>query len=245
MEGVFLFTSCQRQAHQKGSAQQLMADESTAPAEQTSEPQTTTEPVRDAEAVLKQNAELLAEVKKLKTLTKEADGFDFQKARAAIEAQEKAELDRLTKKGEWDKLKEQLDTRHATELQKAKDDFEGLLGNLKREKLTNALVEKGALPDRAKYLVHELDAQIELDAKEFTLKKIGGIGDATEFDLLVESVRKASPFFFASQTQPGGSASGSGSNSGSSANTMPKAQWDAMNVKEQAAYIKSGGKPVA
>lgn len=220
-----------------------MADEATAPAEQVAE--TPKPEVKDAAAVLKKNEELLAEVKKYKDLAKQAEGFDFDKARAAIEAQEKAEQDRLTKKGEWDKLKEQLDQRHATELQKAKDAHDALLRNLKREKLTNLLTEKGVLPDRVKYLVHEIDPNVELvsDDNGFFLTKKGGIGDATEFDLMIDSIKTASPFFFASQTQPGGNAQGSG-NSAGSGKTMPKSQWDTLTHKEQAAFIKSGGRPV-
>lgn len=73
-----------------------MADEATAPAEQAAETtQETTSQVRNPEAVLKQNEELLAEVKRLKKLTKDADGFDFAKARAALEQQEKAEAEHL------------------------------------------------------------------------------------------------------------------------------------------------------
>ena len=203
-----------------------MADEAQAPAEQVAE--TPTPEVKDPVAVLKQNEELLKELKRFKDLAKQADGFDFEKAKAAIAAQEQAEQDRLTKKGEWDKLKEQLDQRHATELQKAKDAHDALLNNLKREKLTNLLTEKGVLPDRVKYLVHELDPNVELASTDngFSLSKKGGIGDATEFDLMLDGIKTASPFFFASQTQTGGGASGSGNNTGGG-KTITRAQYDA------------------
>ena len=210
-----------------------MSEEAIAPAEQA--PETQPEAVRDAEAVLKQNAELLAEVKKLKPLAKKAEGFDFDAASAAIEAQTKAEQDRLTKKGEWDKLKEQLDTRHATELGKAKDELNNLLSNLKRERLTNVLTEKGVLPDRAKYLVHELDSQVELESTDegFRLKKIGGIGDATEFDAMIENVKSTSPFFFAAQGASGSGASGSQNNGSGTAKTVTRSQWDAADPQQR------------
>lgn len=204
-----------------------MADETpAAPAEQVEKP---AEPVRDADAVLKQNQELLAELKKLKPLAKQAEGFDFEKAKAAIEAQDKAEQDRLTKKGEWDKLKEQLELRHTAALEKAKADYDGLLSNLKREKLTNTLIEKGVLPDRAKYLVADLDAQLELvsDEKGFSLKKIGGVGDSIELDAVFESVKQSSPFFFAATGASGSGASGSQAAGGTAAKTVTRAQWDA------------------
>ena len=219
-----------------------MADEAVAPAEQSAPPPV--EKVRDPEAVLKQNEELLSELKKLKPLAKQAEGFDFEKAKAAIEAQEKAEQDRLTKKGEWDKLKEQLDARHASELQKAKDAHDKLLSNLKREKLTNVLTEKGVLPDRAKYLVHELDSQVELavDDNGFSLKKIGGIGDATEFDAMIENVKATSPFFFAASNASGSGASGSQGSGGSTAKTWTRAQWDAASTKDRTEFTNAGGK---
>ena len=220
-----------------------MENEATAPAEQEQEtkPQ---EQVRDAQAVLKQNEELLGEVKRLKKLTKDADGFDFDKARAAIEAQEKAESDRLTKKGEWDKLKEQLDARHAAELAKAKTAYEQIMSNLKTEKLTNALTEKGVLPDRAKYLVHELAAQVEIESTDngFSLKKIGGVGDAVEFDAMIENVKTTSPFFFAANGASGSGASGSQGNGGTTAKQWTRAEWDGASNEARSEFSKAGGK---
>lgn len=230
-----------------------MADETTpAPAGQAADAAATTpvqttaavETVRDPEAVLKQNKELLAELKQLKEAAKKSDGFDFEKAKAAMEAQEKAEHDRLTKKGEWDKLKEQLDQRHAAELAKAKTETETLLTNLKREKLTNVLTEKGVLPDRAKYLVHELNAQIELvlEADGFRLKKLGGIGDAAEFDTMIENVKATSPFFFAATNASGSGASGSSTNGRAAAQTWTRQQWDTATTAERTAFSSNGGK---
>lgn len=218
-----------------------MSDQAQAPAEQAAEPETT---VRNAEAVLAQNQELLAEVKKYKTLAKQADGFDFDKARAAIEAQEKAEQDRLTKKGEWDKLKEQLDKRHADELAKATEAHNKLLSDLKRSQLTNVLTEKGVLPDRAKYLVHELDSQVELvsDESGFSLRKIGGIGDAAEFTAMIENIKATSPFFFAASNASGSGATGSQAGANPSAKTMRRSDFEALSPSAQMSFItKDGG----
>lgn len=199
-----------------------MADEATAPAEQAAETtQETTSQVRNPEAVLKQNEELLAEVKRLKKLTKDADGFDFAKARAALEQQEKAEAEHLAQQGEWEKLKEQLQARHTAEIEKERGERAKLLSNLHREKLTNALVENGVLADRAKYLVGELESVTEVfsDDNGIVLRKKGGIGDAAEFTALIENVKAQSPFFFAANSASGSGASGSEHSGSGPANT--------------------------
>jgi hypothetical protein len=200
---------------------------------------------RALETEKNRNEETISKAKQ--AALKEALGdIDPEAAKAAVAQLQQIETDKLTKKGEWDTLREQLENRHKAELEKVTAQHDSLLSTLKREKLTNVLTEKGVLPDRAKYLVHELDAQIELENSEsgFSLKKKGGIGDAVEFDALIENVKVASPFFFAGQTQSGGGATGSGGNAGGG-KTMPEAQFDSMSPREQAAYISSGGSPVS
>jgi len=216
-----------------------MAEETAAaPAETPTEETKPVEQVRDAQAVLKQNEELLSELKRIKPLAKQAEGFDFEKAKAALEAQEKAELERLTKKGEWDKLKEQLDLRHTEDLKKAQAQTDEIRSVLHKEKLTNKLIEKGVLPDRAKYLVNDLLSQTELviEDNKFDVKKIGGIGDAVEFDAMIESAKQASPFFFAANGASGSGAHGSNGNGGGSAKSVTRAQWDNADAAQRTAW---------
>ena len=189
--------------------------------------------------------ELLAELAKAKSQMKAFDGLDPEAARKALVAAQAAEDEKLKAAGEFEKLREQLEARHKAEVERAVAERNTILSNLKREKLANVLTEKGVLPDRVKYLLGELDPQIELAATEngFQLKKIGGIGDAAEFEQIIASVKETSPFFFANDLTPGSGASGSGNgNSGGGVKTISEAQYDAMSPKEQAAFVTSGGK---
>ena len=164
------------------------------------------------------------------------EGVDIDAAKAAIEAAAKAEEDKQKKAGDFEGLKAQLEERYSKEIAKreeaikaATDEKNSILANLKREKLANVLTEKGVLADRVKYLVGELDNDIELvsDDNGFSLKKIGGIGDATEFDLIIDGVKEKSPFFFASSSASGSGASGSSSNGNGNGKTITRAQYEA------------------
>lgn len=180
--------------------------------------------------------ELLKDLKEKQALLAKFEGLDPEAAKAALDKLTAAEDEKLKAAGEFDKLKEQLELRHKTELEKATAEKSAILTNLKREKLANALTEKGVLPDRVKYLLGELDAQIELASTDngFQLKKIGGIGDATEFDAIIDGVKQTSPFFFAADNASGSGASGSGNGGGhGSAKTVTRSQWDAATPEQR------------
>ena len=184
-----------------------MEEQTPAPAEQVEEPIIVDNP----EAVVKKNQELLAELKRLKAVAKQAEGFDFDKARAAMDALAKAEEEKLSKRGEYEKLLAQKQQAYEERVAAAQSERDQILANLKREKLANVLAENGVLPDRAKYLVKEIEDQIELVTGEtgFSLTKKGGIGDAAEFAAMIQNIRLQSPFFFAANTPSGSGAPGS------------------------------------
>jgi len=189
-----------------------MTNENTpAEMEQTIENQSQSEPIRDADAVLKKNRELLKENAELKRLAEVAKNFDFEKARTAMEAVERAEEEKLTKRGEFEKLLEQKSKAYEERIESEKKERQRIESTLKQEKLALSLIEKGVLPDRVKWLVKDLSEQVELAMTEngFTLRKLNGIGDATEFDALVEELKEKSPYFFAANitSGTGGSAS--------------------------------------
>lgn len=190
--------------------------------------------------------ELLKEIAETKKAMKAFEGLDPAAAKEAIEKAAKAEEEGLAARGEYETLKKKLEERHADELAKANAERDKLLGNLKRERLQNYLVEKGVLADRAAYALVDINDQIELasDDSGFSLRLKGGIGDAKELETVVEGLKAKSAFLFKADGASGSGASGSDNTGGSTAKTMPKAQWDALGVKEQAAFIKSGGKPV-
>lgn len=200
--------------------------------------------VIDAEAVLKKNQELLGELKKLRDKTREFEGFDFDRAKQALAEQEKLEHERLAKKGEFDKLLEQNKLAYEQRLDKEKTENERLKNTVKQEKLALTLIEKGVLPDRVNYLVKELAEQVELHTTEsgFVLRKQNGIGDADEFNAMVEEFKAKSPFFFAAQVSSGTGGSGSQSTATATGNgrTMNKSEFRKLSVAEKYALAKQG-----
>ena len=200
--------------------------------------------VVDAEAVLKKNQELLGELKKLRDKTREFEGFDFDRAKQALAEQEKLEHERLAKKGEFDKLLEQNKLAYEQRLDKEKTENERLKNTVKQEKLALTLIEKGVLPDRVNYLVKELAEQVELHTTEsgFVLRKQNGIGDADEFNAMVEEFKAKSPFFFAAQVSSGTGGSGSQGTATATGNgrTMNKSEFRKLSVAEKYALAKQG-----
>ena len=168
-------------------------------------------------------AELLAEQKKLKAAMAGFDGIDPEEYKALKAAAEKAEDEKLKASGDIDAIRAQYEERVKAEVAKVQLAFEqqqsenaAILATLKRERLANILTEKGVLPDRVKYVVHEMDGETELIRGDngFDIRKKGGIGDAPEFDAMIEGVKTHSPFFFAATNAAGSGASGSDNNGG-------------------------------
>lgn len=200
----------------------------------------------DVTGLKSKNAELLSDAKKFKEELKKFEGIDPEAARQAVEAARQAAEDKLKTENNWEGLRKQLEERHQAELEKLtaqitaiKSEQEADRQLLKRERLSNVLTEKGVLPDRVKYLVGEMDAQVELVTGEhgFELKKKDGVGDAKEFDLMIEGVKAKSPFFFAADNASGGGASGSNGRS-NGAKTITLAQYEA-NPMQYAAQLAS------
>jgi hypothetical protein len=216
-----------------------MEETQNAPAEQTQATTAqTTEPVRDAEAVLKKNYELLEENRRLKEIARRAEGIDLEQARQAMDAQRKAEEERLVKAGEYEKILEQRAKAYEERIENERRERSRIESTLKQEKLALTLIEKGVLPDRVQYLVKELADQVELHTGEtgFVLRKKDGIGDAVEFEALVENVKARSPFFFAAQIASGTGGSGSVGSTGTSTR-----KWSDLSITEKADAIREAG----
>jgi hypothetical protein len=199
----------------------------------------------DVTGLKKNKDELLKELKELK---EKYGDLDPEAAKKALEAASAADEERLKAEGQWKTLEEKLKERHLKEITDATGKYEQVIGNLKTEKLKSFLVEKGVLPDRAAYALADISDQIDLVSGEqgFTLKLKNGIGDAQELDGAVDSLKAKANFLFAAPGASGSGASGSGNDNGggNAGKTMPKAQWDTLDVRSQAAFIKEGGKPV-
>lgn len=174
----------------------------------------------DVEGLKKSKAEILAEKKRIQD---ERDDLAKFKAEKEAEAAKAAEAD-LEKKGEYEKLLAEKEKAWQQRLEQAESQSNALLGDVKRERLTNELVKRGVLADRAAYLVNDLDAEIELVKGEtgYQLKKKGGIGDAAEFDAVINAAKEKTPFFFAANNAAGSGASGSnGGGSGDDLSSLP------------------------
>lgn len=197
---------------------------------------------QDVEGLKKSKAEILEEKKRI-----QAERDELAKFKADKEAENaKAEEEKAKKAGEFEKVLEQKEKLWNERIEAEAQKNAKIMGTLHREQLKSKLVlDHKVLPDRVDYLANELMEQTEFAMSDngFSLKKKGGIGDAAEFDAMINEAKQAKPFFFAANGASGSGASGSQQASGN-AKTMPIAQFNAMGVREQAAFIKEGGKPV-
>jgi hypothetical protein len=179
----------------------------------------------DVEGLKKSKADILTEKKALQDKLDELTKFKTEKEAEA----QKAKVNKLEEEQEYKKALAEKEKAWNERFDAEKAEKESLFADIKRERLTNELVKRGALADRAGYLVGELDAHLELakdEAGKFTLKKKGGIGDATEFDSVIEAAKQKTPFFFAASGASGSGASGSQQSSGSG-NQIKRSQYDA------------------
>lgn len=214
-----------------------MTDETIGNAEQIENTETP-ELVQNPEGLLRKNKELLRELAELKRIADKARGYDFEEAERAKESLRKAEEERLTKRGEYDKLMEQKSKAYEERLKAANDKASLIENRLKHEKLANALMEKGVLPDRVNYLVRDLVESVELVTTDrgFELRKVNGIGDADEFNQLVEEVKAKTPFFFAASLASGSGATGSQGNG-----AVSSKKWGDLTRAEKAQAIRDAG----
>lgn len=195
----------------------------------------------DVEGLKQSKATILAEKKKLADELADLKRFkeEYERNKAATETEA------MKKAGQFEELERKLraaldEQKTAYETEKAR-----LLTTIKRERLTNELTAKGVLADRAKYALADLENEIDLEPAEngFSLKVKNGIGDAGEFDKLIEGMKAKSPFFFAANGATGSGASGSGNGSGAgTGKTMARSQFEQLPAAEQMAYVTAGGK---
>jgi hypothetical protein len=180
----------------------------------------------DVDGLKKSKAEILEEKKKIQAERDELAKFKADREAEAVKAQEKD----LEAKGKYEEAIAAKEKAWNERFEAEKADKESLFADIKRERLTNELVKRGALADRAGYLVGELDADLELvkgESGKYELKKKGGIGDAAEFDSVIEAAKAKTPFFFAANGASGSGASGSQNNGGGgNGKTISRAQYE-------------------
>ncbi|MFZ9272073.1 MAG: hypothetical protein ACO24B_01515 [Ilumatobacteraceae bacterium] len=219
-----------------------MTDETLSPTDETID---NVEKVENPEAVLKKNRELLKrnhelarQLAELKPIADKAKDFDFDSAQRALEETRRAEEEKLAKKGDFETLLQQKSKAYEERIETERREKEQIYSTLKQEKLALELIAKGVLPDRVHYLVKEMNEQVELGTTEtgFVLRKKGGIGDADEFNALVEEMKSRSPFFFGASLSPGTGGQASTGTAGVSAR-----KWSDLSAPEKARAIRDAG----
>lgn len=219
-----------------------MLEETTSPTDKTIEIEGQTETVENPEAVLRKNRELLKrnhelsrQLAEIKPIAEKARDFDFEAASQALEASRRAEEEKLAKKGDFEALLQQKSKAYEERLETERREKEQIYSTLKQEKLALELIAKGVLPDRVHYLVKEMTDKVELGTTEtgFVLRKKGGIGDADEFNALVDEMKTQSPFFFAAQI-----AAGTGGQSSVGNVPVSTRKWSDLNASEKAQAIR-------
>jgi len=178
--------------------------------------------------------ELVAEIEELRKFKADQEAATSKAAEADLE-----------KKGQYEALLAAKEKAWGERLEAVAKEKDSLLISTHRERLTNELIKRGALPDRAGYLVGELEGATELVTGEngFTLKKKGGIGDADEFDAMIEATKQKTPFFFAADNASGSGANGSGNgaNGGQTPKTLMQAEVSKLSPAAKREFYLAGG----
>lgn len=181
------------------------------------------EDVSGLKSALKREKE---EKRDAKEQLKQFEGLDPDQARKALEATQKIEEKKLIDKQQFDEVLKKYRSEFDAELEKEKSKNAQLLTNLKREKLTNLVVDKGVLSDRARFALVELLDQVEIlsDENGIHLQKKGGIGDPKEIDEMVTGLKENSAFLFAPTNASGSGATQSERSTGyqNAANLTPR-----------------------
>lgn len=172
---------------------------------------------------------------------------------ALIDTASKAEAEKLTKGGEWDKLKEQITSQHKGELGKKDVEITTL-----RKRLESEMVDKTATSAIANakgstaLLLPHVRASVRVieEGGDFSVRvvdvagnpRVNSKGEFLSIADLVDEMRQSEVFgraFEPSGTTGGGSHQSSGGGGGKK--TMKQEAIDAMRPKDKAAFFASGG----
>jgi Skp family chaperone for outer membrane proteins len=200
----------------------------------------------DVDGLKAKRDELLGKLTDAQKLAKQFEGLDPEAARNALaklneiedgQLIKKQQFDELftKKKSEWDAEKEAMQNRiNAQTKRQAEQDL--------ATKLINAGVKAKRAEDLAIVLTQKHIKYVE-DNGDVTWKTIDGL-ESVDLDKYIPALKETKGDYFESTAAIGSGATGSSNNNGGNATTMPHAQFKSMDVKAQAAFIKSGGKPV-
>ena len=174
--------------------------------------------------------------RKAKALTEKFAGFDVEEYEKLKAAETDAETAKLEAAGEWDKIKEQMKTQHAADIQREKDEKARLTRQLESVQVDSKIVEgiskAGGNVELLKLLVRQ---RVKLNTDDFTITvldddgttpKVDGDGNPVTIDALISEMRKSDTYagaFKASDQSGSGSEPGKGGDGPTGANGgMPK-----------------------
>lgn len=192
--------------------------------------------------------EAIAERKKRQAW--EALGKSPEEIKELLAAQEKADEDKATRAGEWDKLKAQMNEKHQTELKSREDKIAAMQSTLERHLIdataTAAIAAEKGVPDLLLPHVQRHVRVVDEDG-EFAVKVVDARGDPrvdakgeplTIADLVKEM--KASEIFGRAFEASGNTGSGKqpGSGSGGTGTAKPRGK---MSLEEKADFIAQHG----
>lgn len=173
------------------------------------------------------NKELLSDLKKLKDVAKAFEGLDPEKAKAAMQAVEKAEEERRKAAGDFEGIKRQMQDQHKVELTKEQERGKRLEGALYTaiadNQLQLALKEKGnpvlLLPHMRPFVKVVEDAESPTGYKAVVVDKSGaarvkdGAGTPVSIEDLIGEFRAKDEFadaFYVSNASGTGGGGGAG-----------------------------------
>lgn len=198
--------------------------------------------------------------RKLKNTSEKFAGFDMDEYEKLKGAETDAETAKLAAAGEWDKIKEQMITQHAADLQKERDENARLTRQLEAVQVDSKVVEAiSKAGGNVELLKPHVRSRLQLNTDDFTTTvldddgktpKVDGDGNPVTIDTLISEMRKSDTYagaFKASDQSGSGSDPGKAGDGPSGANGgMPKVnagdlRRGTMSDKEKNEYQKEHG----
>lgn len=170
-----------------------------------------------------------------------------------LAAQAQADRDKLTKAGEWDKLRGQMTEQHQAELTKREEALKGMRGQLEKHLVDAAGVAAiAAAKGSSELLLPHVKSRVKVieEGGEFAVRvvdaagnpRVNGSGEFLSINDLVSEMRQNevfAPAFMAPSASGGGAQQST--QSGTGRKTVTRSQFDSMPQMERANFAKSGG----
>ena len=174
--------------------------------------------------------------RKLKNTSEKYAGLDLDEYESLKGASADAETAKLEAAGEWDKIKGQMITQHAAELQKERDENARLTRQLETVQVDSKVVSAiSKAQGNVELLTPHVRSRLQLNTDDFTVTvldsdgktpKVDGDGNPVTIDALVSEMRKSDTYagaFKASDQSGSGSDPGKAGDGGTGSNGgMPK-----------------------